>query len=140
MRPPTSSSSSPTDACKPFDGDLDDYRDWLLKSKQEKPADKPSEKPAARATAATPPKKAAAPNPPSAPASKNLLARVKRLEEMIGRLNAKKAELELRLADAAIYQPDSKEALQAAQFDQASVAKELGQLEAEWLEKQALLE
>jgi len=83
---------------------------------------------------------AAAPNPPSAPASKNLLARVKRLEEMIGRLNAKKAELETRLADAALYQPESRDALQAAQFDQASVAKELGQLEAEWLEKQALLD
>jgi len=59
---------------------------------------------------------------------------------MIGRLNAKKAALEVRLADAALYQPDSKDALQVAQFDQASIAKELGQLEAEWLEKQALLE
>ena len=34
---------------QPFDGDLDDYRDWLLKSKQEKPADKPE--PAAPAPA-----------------------------------------------------------------------------------------
>jgi len=125
---------------EPFDGDLEDYRDWLLKSKQEKPADKPSEKPAAPAPAALPPKKTAAPNPSSSPASKNLIARVRRLEEMIGRLNAKKTELESRLADAALYQPESRNALQAAQFDQANIAKELGQLEAEWLEKQALLE
>jgi ATP-binding cassette subfamily F protein 3 len=120
---------------EPFDGDLEDYRDWLLKSKM----DRPAEKPAAPAPAATPLKKAAAPNPPSSPASKNLIARVKRLEEMIGRLNAKKAELESRLADAALYRPESRDALQAAQFDQASVAKELGQLEAEWLEKQTQL-
>jgi len=125
---------------EPFDGDLEDYRDWLLKSKQEKPADKPSEKPTAPAPAAALPKKAAAPNPSSSPASKNLIARINRLEETIGRLNAKKAELESRLADAALYQPESRDALQAAQFDQANIAKELGQLEAEWLEKQALLE
>ena len=59
---------------------------------------------------------------------------------MIARLNAKKADLEARLADAALYQPESNEALQAALFDQAKVAKELGQLEGEWLEKQAELE
>ena len=59
---------------------------------------------------------------------------------MIGRLNARKAELEARLADAALYQPGAREALQAAQIDQATIARELGQLEAEWLEKQAELE
>jgi ATP-binding cassette subfamily F protein 3 len=116
---------------RPFDGDLEDYRDWLLKSKQEKPPE-----PARTAPA----KKVAPPSPPSSPTSKNLLARLKRLEEMIGRLNEKKTALEARLADAALYQPESKEALQAAQFDQASIAKELGQLESEWLEKQALLD
>ncbi|HEX9173711.1 MAG TPA: ATP-binding cassette domain-containing protein, partial [Telluria sp.] len=116
---------------QPFDGDLEDYRDWLLKSKQEKPPEP---------VRAAPAKKAAAPNPPSAPASKNLIARVKRLEEMIGRLNAKKAELESRLADAALYQPEAKDALQAALLDQAYVGKELSQLESEWLEKQAQLE
>ena len=59
---------------------------------------------------------------------------------MIGRLNTKKAELEARLADAALYRPESKDALHAALFDQAKVAKELGQLESEWLEKQGTLE
>jgi len=115
---------------QPFDGDLEDYRDWLLKSKKEKPA--------APAPAAPAPRKAVAAK--SAPAPKNLMARIKRLEEMIGRLNAKKATLEAQLADEALYQPSSKEALEAALFDQAKVAKELGDLESEWLEKQALLE
>ena len=58
---------------------------------------------------------------------------------MIGRLNAKKAELEARLADPAVYQPESKEALQAVLLDQAYVGKELSELESEWLEKQAQL-
>jgi hypothetical protein len=58
---------------------------------------------------------------------------------MISRLTAKKAELEARLADAALYQPESKEALQAALLDKAYVGKELSDLENEWLEKQAQL-
>ena len=76
---------------------------------------------------------------PSA-ARKSLEARIKRLEEMISRLNAKKSTLEARLADTALYQPESKDVLQATLFDQANIGKELGQLEREWLEKQAELE
>ncbi|MEK6246168.1 MAG: ATP-binding cassette domain-containing protein [Pseudomonadota bacterium] len=107
---------------QPFDGDLDDYRDWLLKSKREKP-----EAPKAAAK-------------PSNNNNKNLAARIKRLEEMIARLNAKKADMEARLADPAIYLAASKAALEAVLRDQAYVGKELGQLEGEWLEKQAELE
>ena len=116
---------------QPFDGDLDDYRDWLLKSKQ------------GRAPEAAQPasvEKAATQKPGASLPSKNLIARVKRLEEMISRLNARKAELEARIADAAFYQPESKESLQAALYDQANIAKELVQLEGEWLEKQSELE
>jgi len=116
---------------RPFDGDLEDYRDWLLKSKREK-----VEAPAAPVPAAVIKKVAAKP-----PVNrKNLEARIKRLEEMIGRLNAKKAEMEARLADPAIYQDASKAALETVLRDQAYVGKELGQLEGEWLEKQAELE
>ena len=118
---------------RPFDGDLEDYRDWLLKGKQAKPeAPAPAKK--------EPRKSASKPAARSSPSRKILEARIKRLEEMIGRLNARKAELEARLADAALYRPESNETLQAALFDQASVAKELVQLESEWLEKHAELE
>ena len=118
---------------RPFDGDLEDYRDWLFRSKQGK-APEPEPAPT------TPLKKAPAPRSAVPQPSKNLIARIKRLEEMIGRLNARKIELEARLADASLYRPDSSEALQAALFDQAKLAQDLGQLEGEWLEKQALLE
>jgi ATP-binding cassette subfamily F protein 3 len=59
---------------------------------------------------------------------------------MIGRLNAKKAENEARLADAALYVPAAKAQLDALVLDQAYVARELAQLEGEWLERQAELE
>jgi ATP-binding cassette subfamily F protein 3 len=48
--------------------------------------------------------------------------------------------MEARLADPAIYLDTSKEALEGVLRDQAYVGKELGQLEGEWLEKQAELE
>ncbi len=114
-------------ALRPFDGDLDDYRDWLFKSKQGKPAE-----PAATRKAAVPRL--------SSSSRKSLEARIKRLEEMISRLNARKAELEGRLADPALYQDASKEALETMLRDQAYIGKELGLLEGEWLEKQAQLE
>ena len=114
---------------RPFDGDLDDYRDWLLKSKREKP-----EAPVAPVTAV----KKTATKPTGN--RKNLDARIKRLEEMIARLNAKKAAMEACLADPEIYLDASKEALETVLRDQAYVGKELGQLEGEWLEKQAELE
>ena len=116
---------------RPFDGDLDDYRDWLFKSKQGKPAEP--------AAPAAPVRKAAAPRLSSS-SRKSLEARIKRLEEMIARLNAKKAEMEARLADPAIYEDASKALLETVLRDQAYVGKELGQLEGEWLEKQAELE
>ena len=114
---------------RPFDGDLEDYRDWLLKSKREKVAAPAAPEAVIGRTAARP-----------AGNRKNLEARIKRLEEMIARLNAKKADMEARLADPAIYQDASKAALESVLRDQAYVGKELGQLEGEWLEKQAELE
>jgi ATP-binding cassette subfamily F protein 3 len=107
-----------------FDGDLEDYRDWLLKRD-------------AAPKAAKPPKPLAAAKP-KAVNKKPIAARIKRLEELMSRLNAEKATLETRLADPAVYQDAL--ALQAVLQDQAYVAREIEQVEAEWLAKQAELE
>ena len=107
-----------------FDGDLDDYRDWLLKSD---PAPK----------AAKPPKPAAALRPKLVN-KKPIVARIKRLEEMMSRLNAQKSSIEARLADPAVYL--DQEALGKLLQDQAYVAREIERVETEWLEKQAELD
>ncbi len=103
-----------------FDGDLEDYRDWLLKKNE---------------VVKTPP--ARTPKPKTGN-RKPLESRIKRLEELMTRLQARKGEVDARLADPAIYLDP--EALKAALLDQAYVVKELEQVEAEWLEKQAGLE
>ena len=106
-----------------FDGDLDDYRDWLLK-RDLAPKPKAQKKPA--------PVRAKPVN------RKPLEARIKRLEEIMSRLNAQKSAIEQKLADPAAYQ--DAEALKALLQDQAYVAKEIEQVEGEWLKKQAELE
>jgi ATP-binding cassette subfamily F protein 3 len=110
-------------AVRPFDGDLDDYRASLL-DRQAEPAAPPKPRPVN-----------------TRPVSrKPLEARIRRLEELMARLNAQKAEIEARLGEPAMYAEDRKEDLKALLVEQAYVCKELAQLEAEWLEKQAALE
>jgi ATP-binding cassette subfamily F protein 3 len=104
-----------------FDGDLEDYREWLLKRNA---APKPP-----------PPEKKSAPKPAKPVNRKPNQARIKRLEELMARLNARKSEIEAKLGDPAVYQDQA--ALSAALQDQAYVAKELEQVEAEWLELSA---
>jgi ATP-binding cassette, subfamily F, member 3 len=106
---------------EPFDGDLDDYRDGLLKTKAEPPAPK----------APPQPKKVAI-------KKKGVEARLKRIEETMAKLNAKKSGIETQLAQPEVYQDAEK--VKGLMLDQAYVAKELDQLESEWLEKQAELE
>ncbi len=111
---------------RPFDGDLEDYRTWLLTEKmpavEEKKA--PEKKPSSQK-----------PKPIN---RKPIESRIKRLEEQMAKLNAKKAALEGELADPAVYQDPAR--LQPLLADQAYLAKELEALETEWLERQAELE
>jgi ATP-binding cassette subfamily F protein 3 len=110
-------------AVKPFDGDLDDYRASLL-NREAKPAPPPKPRPAKEKPVSRKP----------------LEARIKRLEELVARLTARKADIEARLADPALYAEEHKDDLKTLLLDQAYVGKELESLEAEWLEKQAELE
>jgi ATP-binding cassette, subfamily F, member 3 len=145
-----------------FDGDLDDYRDWLFKTKLADaeevvplPASRNIEVPSlkkdpapARSAAATPAaadrrgqkRKEAAERQRVSAARKPLESRLKRLDEQMAKLNEQKAALEKRLADPAVYGEAQKDALKALILDQAYVARELAELEAEWLALQEQLE
>ena len=140
---------------QPFDGDLDDYRDWLFKTKlaakSEEAVALPVTKSAAKSTA-----KPAQPEPAVdrreqkrleaeerqrlSALKKPIESRIKRLEEQMAKLNGKKAAVDARMADPAIYDAANKEELKTLLADQAYCAKELGQLESEWLEQQEALE
>ena len=145
---------------QPFDGDLDDYKDWLFKTKL-------AEKKDASNTAASLPKasttakiaSAIAPATPvdtvdrkeqkrlDADARQKLAAlkkpieiKIKHLDEKIAKRAAQKATVETKLAEPEIYDKDKKKELTQLLADQTFYGKELAQLEAEWLELQDALE
>jgi ATP-binding cassette subfamily F protein 3 len=135
-----------------FDGDLDDYKDWLFKTKlatKMEALSNPASATAPIAAAApvtTKTAKATAPKikaatPAQATAQrKPIEARIKRLEEQMSRLTEKKSVLDARLADATLYEPSQKTELKNVQEEHASCSKSLETLEAEWLEQQEALE
>ncbi|TMI45959.1 MAG: ATP-binding cassette domain-containing protein, partial [Betaproteobacteria bacterium] len=110
-------------AVQAFDGDLDDYREWLMKRKVDVPSEPRG--PAAKRVAR--------------PASKNTLqSRIERLEQTMDKLNAQRSAIETQLGDPAVYADQEK--LKALLLDRGYIGKELDSLESEWLEKQAQLE
>ena len=135
---------------KPFDGDLDDYRDWLFKTKLGKPVGNAAEPTTQVAEPATPVREVvdrkeqkrleAEARQRLSAQRKPLESRIKRLEEQMDRLNVRKAELDSELAAPDIYAEVNKDRLKAFLYEQAQVAKELEQLEAEWMEQQEALE
>ena len=72
--------------------------------------------------------------------AKPLETRIKRLDEQIAKLTARKKSIDAQLAEPSVYDDASKEKLKTLVMDQAYLAKELEQLESEWLDKQAELE
>src|SRR5258706_3411203 len=135
----------------PFDGDLEDYRDWLFKTKlatAEETVPLPeTTKPAVAAPPAAPApdrrgqkRKEAEDRQRQSAARKPIESRFKRLAEKMAKLNRRQAEIDARLADPAAYGEPQKDALKTLILDQAYVARELAQLEAEWLEQQQKLE
>ncbi|MDR3393870.1 MAG: ATP-binding cassette domain-containing protein [Parasulfuritortus sp.] len=126
---------------KPFDGDLDDYRDWLFKTKLGvvKPAkiDVPKEQPVDRKEQK---RQEAEARQRLANQRKPIETRIRRLEEQMARHTTRKAEIDALLADPEIYAETRKEDLKQIMFEQAALASNLEQLESEWMEQQEALE
>jgi ATP-binding cassette subfamily F protein 3 len=142
---------------QPFDGDLEDYREWLFRTKLapetgsvplpeneknksnqiviEKPAPQPA--PVDRREQK---RQEAAQRQRASTARKPLETRLKRLDEKIAKLTTQKTAIDAQLADLAIYGEEKKDVLKGLIVDQAYVGRELAQLETEWLELQAQLD
>ncbi|HEU5398853.1 MAG TPA: ATP-binding cassette domain-containing protein, partial [Gammaproteobacteria bacterium] len=125
----------------PFDGDLDEYRSWLLKNAA-----------ARRAGLNAPPEKTDAGNRKEqrreeaqerqrlAELRKPLQREIAALEKRMEKLNAEKQRLDTLLADENTYRENNKNLLTDSLRKQAEAKLELEKMEAEWLEKQSALE
>ncbi|MEI6000845.1 ATP-binding cassette domain-containing protein [Paraburkholderia bengalensis] len=132
---------------QPFDGDLDDYRDWLLQHAAEqraalKAADAPSSGAGADASVNRKEQRRqeAETRQKLAHLKKPLQNRIAKIEKEMDALNAEKATLDTFVADPASYAAEQKTKLTEAIRRQADVNARLETLEAEWLDAHEELE
>ncbi|MFM8467520.1 MAG: ATP-binding cassette domain-containing protein [Oxalobacteraceae bacterium] len=132
---------------QPFDGDLDDYKDWLFQTRLSANA--------APALSRESPESAAPQSPIDRREQKRLEAQerqrlsalrkpveaqLRKLESQMEPLSTRLASMENTLADSGIYDARRKDELKQLLEEQVSCKKTLEQLEGEWLAQQEALE
>ena len=117
----------------PFDGDLDDYAQWVLsRQRRAHPETRDAIRPAEERRAQ---KRAEADaRARRSNARKPLLARQAALEREMETLNAEKKTLEAWLATSGAYEEEARDALKTNLARQGELGWALARLEAEWLE------
>jgi len=141
----------------PFDGDLDDYRDWMMKSKlaaqnaaRNAPISTPTPAaiPSAVPTAIAPTKVersdqkklSAQERQRLAALKKPLAAKLAKLEKEMSSINTELERIENSMADATIYDASRKDELKLLLDTQVSSKRKLEHFESEWLQLNEELE
>ncbi len=136
---------------EPFNGDLDDYRQWLeqrTRAAARQAAKAQSKAPAAPAEAAAPKAAAAAAKADTAKPHdgrstggqrKPIEREIAKLEQEIERLTTEKARLEALLGDPDLYLPPRQAELAAALARSGDVGKRLEMAETDWMARQETL-
>jgi ATP-binding cassette subfamily F protein 3 len=127
---------------QPYDGDLEDYADWLKqRQSQEKAlanaqAQQENPKTELKVDKKQDRKEAAEQRERLRP----LKQQCQKLEKEMDKLSAELAQIEALLADAAIYEAEQKIQLQQALQQQGSLKSRLNEVEEQWLEAQDAIE
>ncbi|MBE0438893.1 MAG: ATP-binding cassette domain-containing protein [Gammaproteobacteria bacterium] len=120
---------------KAFDGDLDDYRQWLA-NKDKKPIEQTASGNVSSNTKKQDRRQAAAARQKLQP----LRNTVKKAEHKMEQLQAKLADVEQKLADNSLYEDKNKDQLKAVLLEQATHKSDLEQAELDWFEASEQLE
>ncbi|MDF1587773.1 MAG: ATP-binding cassette domain-containing protein [Gammaproteobacteria bacterium] len=120
---------------KAFDGDLDDYRQWLA-NKDKKPVEQTASGNVSSNTKKEDRRQAAAARQKLQP----LRNTVKKAEQKMTQLQAKLADVEQKLADNSLYEDKNKDQLKAVLLEQATHKSDLEQAELDWFEASEQLE
>jgi ATP-binding cassette, subfamily F, member 3 len=122
-----------------FDGDLDDYRDWLQQRRSEEDARAGAAQPAAESRRDVKRREAEA-RQRLAQQRKPLEQELKQLEKRTDELTREKANADTALADESLYANEHRDQLKALLLRQAACAAKLAAAEQRWLELQIELE
>jgi ATP-binding cassette subfamily F protein 3 len=119
----------------PFDGDLDDYRDWVLNRRRAEAAEAPrvDDRKARK-------REEAQARQRLSDVRKPLLARQAALESEMEALAAQREALDAWLASEAAYAEDARDTLKERIAQQGELTWRLARLESEWLENAEALE
>jgi ATP-binding cassette subfamily F protein 3 len=117
----------------PFDGDLDDYRDWVLNQRRREREVTPDERKARK-------REEAQARQRLSEARKPLLARQAALEKEMEALGREKDALDAWLAGEAAYAEDARDTLKERIARQGELTWQLARLETEWLDNAEALE
>jgi ATP-binding cassette subfamily F protein 3 len=127
----------------PFDGDLDDYRQWVKEQSQSQnqkgeAADKAAGKtPGPAAINKKQLRQDAAERRRQLQPQRN---KVKKLEQQMEKLNEDKNRLEAQLADNSLYSDENRDKLKQLLEQQSTVTQQLQDVEEQWLEASEVLE
>jgi len=122
---------------EPFDGDLDDYRDWVL-ARSRRPPDSAEASAAGNRKAQ---KRAEAEARQRGYAQRKPLAdKLAKVEREMAALNTERKSVEEWLASPAAYTEEERDALKARIARQGDLSWQLARLETEWLEISEALE
>jgi ATP-binding cassette, subfamily F, member 3 len=124
----------------PFDGDLDDYRDWVLNLRRRERVEPQSLSPATPVDRKAQKREEAAARQRLADARRPLVARQAAIEKEMAGCNREKEQLDAWLASPDAYTEAAKDDLKAKVTRQGEVVWQLARLETEWLEVAEALE
>jgi ATP-binding cassette subfamily F protein 3 len=124
----------------PFDGDLDEYRTWLLQNAAARRAGLNAPQSESGGNRKEQRRAEAQERQRLAELRKPLQKEIAALEKRMEKQNAEKKRLDALLAAEDTYKDNNKTLLADSLRSQAEVKKELEKIEAEWLEKQSALE
>jgi len=132
--------------CRPFDGDMDDYRRLLLEQRRDRNAEKRAEKrdgaaeaPGAAGRSAADRKEQRRAAAEARAAVQHLRQAIREAERRLEKLQAEKARIEAKLADPAVYNGPTRK-LMELQLQFGEVKKKIAAAEDAWLEAQAAIE
>ncbi|MGN6388547.1 MAG: ATP-binding cassette domain-containing protein [Burkholderiaceae bacterium] len=131
---------------QPFDGDLDDYRDWLFRTRlverqvESAPSANDLQRPATPQDRREQKRTEAAERQRLGALRKPIETRLRALEAELDEHGRRKAEIDARLAEPSIYEESHRAELKALLADQVEVTRRLTELEEEWLARQEELE
>ncbi len=124
-----------------FEGDLDDYRDWLTARRvQQAQAAAPVEQAQDKAARKQARAQSAAERQAKIAARRPLIKEREKLEQQLGNWQGEQKLLEARLADPAFYTQSTPEQIQTLSQHQAELAKNIELAETRWLDIEAKLE